>query len=815
MRDIHLICNAHLDPVWQWEWQEGLAEALSTFRIAADFCEQQDGFVFNHNEAVLYQWVEEYDPSLFARIQSLVREGRWHIMGGWYLQPDCNIPGGESIWRQILAGRRYFSEKFGVSPTIAMNVDSFGHSRGLVQLLKKTGYDGYLVGRPAIDACGAPGEEFCWVGYDGSEITVHLTNVGYNSFIGHAADKIRDYCASHPGDQPLMILWGIGDHGGGPSKVDLCDLDALKEQMAQEGTGNLIHSTPETYFSLRDKKALPRYTGDLNPSMPGCYTTQVCIKQAYSRLESHLLMTEKMATAAQLQTGLPVDTVTLRQAEECLLFHSFHDILPGTSIKRAETASLRAMGGALSMLDKMSMRCFAALAKNVPAPEPDTIPMLIYNPHPHPVDIPLVCEFHLADQNRSGTFTSYHVYQDGKEIPMQMEKEDSNVPIDWRKRLTVQPTLAPSSLTVLNFRPEILPHKPALEQQSGEEIVLNASGTKLSVSTVSGWITCLETDGHAALRVPAGQLMAVKDNEDSWMMTTDRIAADGELFRVASPEETAQIAGVRTPLAPVRIVEQGPIRTVVEAIFVYRNSHAIVRYSLDSKGVVRVWIRLFWTEKDTAVKWCLPAASKVADCTVQDIFGAKTLRCDGSEDVMQHWAVLGAGEQAVRVINTGVYGCDYRNGQLRMTLLRSPGYCAHPFADYTILPQDRWSPRTEQGEREYLFVIGVGERSNLLSTAERDALTENQPPMAIPMFTAGNGEVAEPLVEIDHPSVVMTACRPLEDGCILHLYHAADGQAKTIVRVAGMETTLCFNAYEVKAIRCENGRSTELDLLEK
>ena len=84
MRDIHLICNAHLDPVWQWEWQEGLAEALSTFRIAADFCEQQDGFVFNHNEAVLYQWVEEYDPSLFARIQSLVRDGRWHVMGGRY-----------------------------------------------------------------------------------------------------------------------------------------------------------------------------------------------------------------------------------------------------------------------------------------------------------------------------------------------------------------------------------------------------------------------------------------------------------------------------------------------------------------------------------------------------------------------------------------------------------------------------------------------------------------------------------------------------------------------------------------------------------
>ena len=87
--------------------------------------------------------------------------------------------------------------------------------------------------------------------------------------------------------------------------------------------------------------------------------------------------------------------------------------------------------------------------------------------------------------------------------------------------------------------------------------------------------------------------------------------------------------------------------------------------------------------------------------------------------------------------------------------------------------------------------------------------------MAVPMFTAGNGEVAGTLVEMDDPSVVMTACRPLEDGCVLHLYHAADGQAKTIVRVAGMETTLSFNAYEVKVISCANGRITELDLLEK
>ncbi|MBW4840748.1 MAG: alpha-mannosidase, partial [Paenibacillaceae bacterium] len=105
MKKLHLLSNAHLDPVWQWEWDEGAAAAISTFRAAADFCEEYEGYIFNHNEAILYQWIEEYEPALFARIQTLVQQGKWHIMGGWYLQPDCNMPSGESFARQILLGR--------------------------------------------------------------------------------------------------------------------------------------------------------------------------------------------------------------------------------------------------------------------------------------------------------------------------------------------------------------------------------------------------------------------------------------------------------------------------------------------------------------------------------------------------------------------------------------------------------------------------------------------------------------------------------------------------------------------------------------
>ena len=109
-KSVFLLCSAHIDPVWLWPREEGVTEALATFETAARFCREYDGFVFNHNEALLYEWVERYDPELFAQIQSLVREGRWHIMGGWYLQPDCNMPSGESIVRQIFLGKiRRFS----------------------------------------------------------------------------------------------------------------------------------------------------------------------------------------------------------------------------------------------------------------------------------------------------------------------------------------------------------------------------------------------------------------------------------------------------------------------------------------------------------------------------------------------------------------------------------------------------------------------------------------------------------------------------------------------------------------------------------
>ena len=107
MKKLHLICNSHIDPVWMWDWEEGLGTAISTFYQAAEFCDEYD-YIFCHNESILYEFIQEHDPVLFERIKKLVEEGKWHIMGGWYLQPDCNMPSGEAFVRQIKLGREYF-----------------------------------------------------------------------------------------------------------------------------------------------------------------------------------------------------------------------------------------------------------------------------------------------------------------------------------------------------------------------------------------------------------------------------------------------------------------------------------------------------------------------------------------------------------------------------------------------------------------------------------------------------------------------------------------------------------------------------------
>ena len=201
---IHLVCNAHIDPIWQWDWPEGVSATLSTFYTAARLCDEFD-YIFCHNEVTVYKYIEEYAPELFEKIKELVKLGKWHIMGGWYLQPDCNLPCGESFVRQIREGQRYFKEKFGVCPKTAINLDPFGHTVGLVQIVKKCGQDSYLHVRPFKHELSLPNDQFIWRGLDGSEIKA--TRIcSYGTGLGNSVKSIRNR-ASEQNTNVGIALW--------------------------------------------------------------------------------------------------------------------------------------------------------------------------------------------------------------------------------------------------------------------------------------------------------------------------------------------------------------------------------------------------------------------------------------------------------------------------------------------------------------------------------------------------------------------------------------------------------------------------------
>ncbi len=785
-KEIFLICNAHLDPVWQWEWPVGMAEALSTFRIAANFCEEFEGFVFNHNEALLYRWVEEHDPALFARIQELVKAGKWHIMGGWYLQPDCVMAGGESLIRQMTFGREYFKEKFGDVPTVAVNVDSFGHDRGLVQVLVKNGYTGYLIGRPPQLHDGRKLKEFIWDGYADHQLPV--CNAGafgaYSSYLGKSVDKFNTIIADQADKERLMILWGVGNHGGGPSRKDLENIRVWREENKDRFSAE--HSTPEAYFAGLDTADLPHVDVDLGPVMVGCYTSQQQVKQLHAKLENALLQTEKMCTAAHYQVGAPIPESILKNAEETLLFNEFHDILPGSSIRDAETSALQSMGGAIEALKKARVNAFVRLAADLPAPPQGTTPILIYNPHPWPVDTVAECDFMLPDQNWNGDWTDYEVYDGEKLLPSQLVKENSTIPLDWSKQLAVQVTVEPFAMKRLIARPKSLDKQPVVAQPTGDLLTMTAGDAVVSIDRKTGYIAAYTVGGKSLLTSQAGELRVMKDNEDPWGMTVSSFMEELGVFTLATAERAGELAGLPHPLAPVRLIEDGPVRMAVEAVLVYEQSHAVVTYTLEkASGDLRVHIRLGMMQANRAVKWALPTgfAGKPIG---QGVFGHKALFDDGTENVAQRWLAVQGEECTLTVINRGTYGSSFKENVLYQTLVRTAVHCAHPIYERQILPDDRCLPHIDMGVLDYDFVIKGGTTTERLDHVERESQIWNEAPMAMSIFTAGSGErELSHFITLDNPLVTMTSCRQTKDGVVVRLFNQTEQKQSVTVTSGG------------------------------
>jgi alpha-mannosidase len=830
---IHLVCNAHIDPVWQWEWEEGASTALATFKVAADLCDEFPAFIFNHNEAVLYRWIETYDPPLFRRIQRLVRKGRWHIMGGWWLQPDCNMPSGEGFVRQALHGKRYFIEKFGVEPRTAINFDPFGHDRGLVQILARSGYDSYIVTRPDANWIKLPADTFRWQGYDGSEITVCRPLWGYGSRLGEAVKKINDLKPKFAalGGPCHLMLWGVGNHGGGPSRADLRDIEAM---LREKGDFRITHSTAEAYFD-RIRAAgvqLPTFADDLRPWGVGCYTTMAQVKQQYRELENELLATEKTLAMVCANGLMEWPAEEMGEAVRDMLLVQFHDSLPGSSIEAVEQMLLRICGHGREILSRVRAHAVFALS-GVQAPaRADEIPVLAVNPHPYPVDTVVECEFMMADMNPKDSFTTFTVRQGGRVIPSQVERERSNLNLDWRKRIVFRATLPPSSMARFDCTPdEPLPARPRFDaRRSGLIERRNGSKMDVAINAGTGLIERYRVNGRDMLGAGACLPRILADTADPWGMRERGYKEVVEDFRLMDPVSAADFAGVSSPrLEPVRIIEDGPVRTVVEALLAAGDSRIRMRYTIPSEGTdIGIEVRVHWMETDRMLKLEFPMPASVRDgwrYAGEGAFGVSSLPCNGEEAVAHRWVapVNDGADIAVTLINAGTYGSDFTPERLRMTLLRSPAYCAHPINDRPLVPQDRHTARIDQGVRSFRFVLNGGPVEDRMHAVGREADVVNEAPFAINIFPTGSnlGHEMKAGLRVSDPVVLIPACKRAEDGkaWLIRLFEPTG--VKRRVRLSwpavGLRHTAVLKPFEVATLRVgsRGGKVRLTDLIER
>ena len=324
---LHMIGNAHLDPAWFWQWTEGYHEAKATFRSALDRMNEYPDFVFTCSAAAYYEWIEQDEPEMFAEIRRRVQEGRWAIVGGWWIQPDCNAPCGESFARQGLIAQRYFQSRFGMRAHTAYNVDSFGHNGMLPQIFRLSGMENYVFMRPMKHEKSLPANIFLWESADGSRVKAFRIPIAYCTWEPELRERMEECLREMPPEAPAaMGFYGVGNHGGGPTKENIESILRWKDEMQME------FSSPDRFFANVSAEGLPVVRGELFHHASGCYSVHSGVKKWNRQAENALLAAEKWCAIAAKVLGRAYPADDLRRAWKCVLFNQFHDILPGSAI---------------------------------------------------------------------------------------------------------------------------------------------------------------------------------------------------------------------------------------------------------------------------------------------------------------------------------------------------------------------------------------------------------------------------------------------------------------------------------------------------
>ncbi len=798
-----LIGNAHIDPVWLWRLPEGLAEIKATFRSALDRMNEFDGYIFTCACAGYYKWVERSAPSMFEEIRARIREGRWVIAGGMWVQPDCNIPSGEAFARHLLYSQRYFKEKFGVTALFGYNVDSFGHNGMLPQLFRKAGIDSYVMMRPSRrEKPELTDVAFNWEAPDGSSVAVYRLPFSYCDGGSVFPDMARyDELAEEQGI-PLMVFYGVGNHGGGPT------VRALKEAEKLLGS-DVFYSSPDRYFEyLRTNGiGLRSVRGDLQHHASGCYAANSQIKRLNRRAENALVAAESYNVLSGSLTGCPSAQSDIAGAWERVMFNQFHDILAGCSIREAYDDAGAALGYAIETanevrdlsvqniswaIDTRRGLSDAPVQKNgwtLWEREGEGAPLVVFNPHSFPVR-------RLVKVNSSeisGVCDSNGVPQ-----PLQQVRGPQTNGGSLENAAFIAEIPALGYNTYYMYKDESFElETPDAPHAAG--CVLENRFLRAELDPATGFIAKLtdKRSGRLVNSAPMAHPVVIDDSEpDTWahnIFTFDR--AVGEFGG-----------------AEVSVIENGPVRAALRVVSRWGDSELRQDFSLcaDSTSLEADCLLRF-NERLRLVKLSFPIAGEGARAVYSMPYGFLEKPANGEEEPSQRWAAIRAGESGAAVSSDCKHSFCAKGGELRMTVARG---CI--FADH-YGRRDAMVEYQDQGEQRFRYAITPFERFRAGDIVREAALVNCEPDVVPethhsgPLPTTGRG------IGISSPSVLLGALKYAEDGeGIVARFCEIDGERTSAeISLLGRSFTLEFAPQEIKTVLlAENGEVREILITE-
>jgi alpha-mannosidase len=727
----HLTGDAHIDAAWVWPWTETVDVVRRTFGTALQLMREYPAYTFSQSAAAYYAWMAEKYPAMDREIAARVHDGRWEVVGGMWVEPDLNLPDGESIVRQLLLGTRFFRQQYGAQVHVGWNPDSFGYTWQLPQIYKKSGIDFFVTQKMDWNETNRlPLKLFYWQSPDGSRVLTYFPH-NYTNYIEpvRLAEDFNVAREENPGAAELLHLYGIGDHGGGPTRSML---DAAARWMQPDKVSPPANfGTAEAFFREIAPKidsahmpvwnyaALAAGAGKLPRPAPGkvsvpvwndelyleytrgVYTSQAAEKRNLRRSEVWMTDAERWSSMDWL-AGAAYPTAALNEAWQKVLFNQFHDIAAGSSTGVVYKDAQRDYDDVRLVTASLQQTALADLAAAVdtrPA-RAGEVPLMVWNALGWPRTGVADAVVQLPEPAPAVEI----VDERGALVPSQsaqghVEFLASDVP-SLGYRIYFARAARSEAAHV------------SMAHASAGRIELKNDALRVSIDAKTGCIVELADvkTGYNAI-APGGcgnQLQSFADQPkdyDAWNI--DAAALDHA-----------------EPLLPdsVTLAEDGPLRASVRIAYTWRSSKIVQTVSL-TRGMdtVDVASEIDWHERHTLLKAAVPLAASGPQATFETAYGSierPTTRNNSWEAAKfevpaLRWADLGNGTgdaaHGLSLLNDSKYGYDAKGNVLRLSLLRSPtspdaeaDQGAQHFA-YALYPHAGGWKQAETVRRGYAF----------------------------------------------------------------------------------------------------------------